>query len=61
MYEMICGRLPFYNSDHDILFTLILAEEVKFPRNISVEARSLLSGLLVKTPTERLGMNIVNS
>ncbi|XP_053660375.1 RAC serine/threonine-protein kinase [Anopheles marshallii] len=55
MYEMICGRLPFYNRDHDILFTLILMEEVKFPRNISPNARSLLSGLLVKNPKLRLG------
>lgn len=55
MYEMICGRLPFYNRDHDILFTLIMLEEVKFPRNISNEARSLLSGLLIKSPTARLG------
>uniref|UniRef100_A0A182Q166 non-specific serine/threonine protein kinase n=1 Tax=Anopheles farauti TaxID=69004 RepID=A0A182Q166_9DIPT len=55
MYEMICGRLPFYNRDHDILFTLILMEEVKFPRSISPNARSLLSGLLVKNPKQRLG------
>ncbi|KAI9577510.1 hypothetical protein GQX74_004972 [Glossina fuscipes] len=55
MYEMICGRLPFYNRDHDVLFTLILMEEVKFPRTISEEARSLLSGLLHKDPTRRLG------
>lgn len=30
-------------------------EEVKFPRNISIEARTLLTGLLAKTPAERLG------
>ena len=24
MYEMICGRLPFYNRDHEVLFELIL-------------------------------------
>lgn len=29
MYEMMCGRLPFYNRDHDVLFTLILMEEVR--------------------------------
>lgn len=28
MYEMMCGRLPFYNRDHDVLFQLILMEEV---------------------------------
>lgn len=55
MYEMMCGRLPFYNRDHDVLFTLIVVEEVKFPRNLSSEARSLLSGLLAKVPKDRLG------
>lgn len=55
MYEMICGRLPFYNRDHDVLFTLILMEEVKFPRNISAEAKNLLIGLLAKVPSQRLG------
>nr|UAD90250.1 RAC serine/threonine-protein kinase [Lasioderma serricorne] len=55
MYEMMCGRLPFYNRDHDVLFTLIIMEEVKFPKNISMEARDLLSGLLVKDPVRRLG------
>ncbi|XP_075232869.1 AKT serine/threonine protein kinase [Lycorma delicatula] len=55
MYEMMCGRLPFYNCDHDVLFTLILMEEVRFPRTISNEARGLLSGLLIKDPNRRLG------
>ncbi|XP_068156686.1 RAC serine/threonine-protein kinase-like [Drosophila tropicalis] len=55
MYEMICGRLPFCNQDHDVLFTLILIEDVRYPRNISDEAKSLLSGLLVKDPNARLG------
>ncbi|CAD6996390.1 RAC serine/threonine-protein kinase [Ceratitis capitata] len=55
MYEMICGRLPFFNQDHDVLFTLILMEEVRFPRTISDEARSLLAGLLAKDPRQRLG------
>lgn len=44
MYEMMCGRLPFYNKDHEKLFTLILMEEVRFPRTISNEARDMLGG-----------------
>ena len=24
LYEMLCGRLPFYNKDHEVLFDLIL-------------------------------------
>ncbi|XP_013096502.2 RAC-gamma serine/threonine-protein kinase-like isoform X2 [Biomphalaria glabrata] len=55
MYEMMCGRLPFYNKDHDVLFELILLQHVKFPRNLSEEAKSLLSGLLAKKPKQRLG------
>ncbi|KAL5288209.1 AKT3 family protein [Megaselia abdita] len=55
MYEMMCGRLPFYNMDHDVLFTLIILEDVKFPRIISEEAKSLLAGLLTKKPHLRLG------
>lgn len=53
MYEMMCGRLPFYNRDHDVLFELILLESVKFPRNLSQEAKTLLSGLLAKNPKRR--------
>lgn len=51
----MCGRLPFYNRDHDVLFTLILMEEVKFPKTLSSDARSLLAGLLIKDPAHRLG------
>ncbi|XP_018050697.1 PREDICTED: RAC serine/threonine-protein kinase [Atta colombica] len=48
MYEMMCGRLPFYNKDHEKLFTLILLEEVRFPRTISNEAREMLGGKYYK-------------
>ncbi|KAL0829487.1 hypothetical protein ABMA28_004249 [Loxostege sticticalis] len=55
MYEMACGRLPFYNRDHDVLFSLIMNEEVRFPRALSAACRCLLAGLLTKEPTKRLG------
>lgn len=53
MYEMMCGRLPFYNQDHERLFELILMEDIRFPRTLGPEARSLLSGLLKKDPMQR--------
>lgn len=53
MYEMMCGRLPFYNQDHERLFELILMEEIRFPRNLSPDAKSLLAGLLKKDPKQR--------
>uniref|UniRef100_S4RTA2 non-specific serine/threonine protein kinase n=1 Tax=Petromyzon marinus TaxID=7757 RepID=S4RTA2_PETMA len=55
MYEMMCGRLPFYNQDHEKLFELILMEDIRFPRTLSNDARALLSGLLKKDPKQRLG------
>lgn len=55
MYEMMCGRLPFYSRDHEVLFELILVEEIKFPARLSDVAKSLLSGLLTKDPDKRLG------
>jgi len=55
MYEMMVGRLPFYNQNHEIMFGNILAAEVRFPRSISSEAKDLLGGLLVKDPRSRLG------
>ncbi|KAM4627471.1 RAC-beta serine/threonine-protein kinase A-like [Polymixia lowei] len=55
MYEMMCGRLPFYNRDHSVLFDLILTEEVRFPSRLTVESKSLLGDLLKKHPRQRLG------
>jgi len=55
MYEMMCGRLPFYNRDPEVLFQLILMEEIRFPRTLSENAKSLLGGLLIKDPKRRLG------
>jgi len=53
MYEMMCGRLPFYNRDPEVLFELILMEEIRFPRTLSENAKSLLKGLLIKNPRQR--------
>lgn len=53
MYEMLCGRLPFYSQDHEKLFELILVGEIRFPRSLGPEARALLSGLLKKDPKQR--------
>lgn len=55
MYEMLCGRLPFYSADHERLFELILLQELRFPKSLGPESRSLLAGLLRKDPKQRLG------
>lgn len=55
LYEMLCGRLPFYNREHDVLFELILSEPVRFPTRLSENSKSILNGLLEKVPEQRLG------
>lgn len=62
MYEMMCGRLPFYNQDHERLFELILMEEIRFPKSLAPEAKELLTGLLKKDPKQRFVLyTITNS
>nr|QHX41458.1 RAC serine/threonine-protein kinase [Halisarca dujardinii] len=55
MYEMMCGRLPFYHRQHEALFEAILTDEVKFPDRLADLAKSVLSALLQKDPGQRLG------
>jgi len=55
MYEMMCGRLPFYSRDHEKLFEMILMKNVQFPSDLSVNAQNILRGLLDKDPLRRLG------
>ncbi|KAM6949018.1 RAC-beta serine/threonine-protein kinase-like [Aplochiton taeniatus] len=55
MYEMLCGRLPFYSRDCKLLFELIVMQQVVFLKNVGPEAEDLLTGLLMKAPKQRLG------
>ena len=55
MYEMICGHLPFYNKNHEVLFDLILHEEIRLPDLLSPVAKDILTQILQKDPRKRLG------
>ncbi|XP_031339561.1 RAC serine/threonine-protein kinase-like [Photinus pyralis] len=55
MYEMMCGELPFYHSNYNNLFSLILIKKPKIPSRLSKNARDLLTSLLQKNPVQRLG------
>ena len=52
---LVLMKLMTFCRDHDILFELILMEDVRFPKTISSEAKDFLSKLLIKTPVDRLG------
>ena len=46
MYEMMCGRLPFYNRDHEVLFELILTVSVGSFMGLVVRNPNLFGSLL---------------
>eukprot|EP00052_Salpingoeca_macrocollata_P030546 m.319956 g.319956 ORF g.319956 m.319956 type:complete len:480 (+) comp23595_c0_seq1:78-1517(+) len=63
MYEMITGKLPFNSpvqGDWDALFNAILTAPLKFPADVSgvplsEECKDLLTKLIERDPTKRLG------
>ncbi|KAG1140107.1 hypothetical protein G6F37_009998 [Rhizopus arrhizus] len=57
LYEMMTGLPPFYDENTNEMYRKILQDELKFPEDVSPEAKSLLRGLLTRDPKERLGNN----
>ncbi|XP_021914540.1 putative protein kinase C delta type homolog isoform X2 [Zootermopsis nevadensis] len=55
LYEMLIGQSPFSGCDEDDLFWSICNEQPHFPRFLSREANSILSLLLEKDSSKRLG------
>uniref|UniRef100_A0A7E4ZZ97 non-specific serine/threonine protein kinase n=1 Tax=Panagrellus redivivus TaxID=6233 RepID=A0A7E4ZZ97_PANRE len=55
VYEMVCGRLPFFNADHDKLFELIMRANIRYPTRLTPVCRDFLSSLMTKKPNRRLG------
>lgn len=55
VYEMILGLPPYYSTNHEEMYKRILLEPLNIPNSISRPLRSLLSKLLDKDPSRRLG------
>jgi serum/glucocorticoid-regulated kinase 2 len=55
IFEMLAGRSPWADLSLTDMFFRILTEDPVFPDNMSVDARDLISSLLVKDPSKRLG------
>ncbi|KAF8937000.1 AGC protein kinase Gad8 [Haplosporangium gracile] len=55
LYEMLTGLPPFYDENIHEMYRKILQDDLRFPDEISPDARSLLSDLLTRDPNERLG------
>ena len=60
-YELICGDAPFFVDKGGVKETYdrIRKVDLKFPSNVSLEARHLISGLLQRRPEHRLALSMV--
>jgi serine/threonine protein kinase len=54
LFVMICGYLPFEDSNTTNLYKKILAANYKLPKFLSIEAIDLLKGILNTDPKKRL-------
>jgi len=57
LYEMLSGLPPFYDETPDVMYQKILHNPLVFSDVVGTEARSILTGLLSRDPTKRLGVN----
>lgn len=56
LYEILCGRTPFYSRNREEIYMRIENGPLRFPRNLSSEVASLIRGLLDRNPNTRLGL-----
>lgn len=56
LYEILCGRTPFYSRNREEVYLKIENGPLRFPRSLSPEVRSLICGLLDRNPNTRLGL-----
>lgn len=55
LFEMLTGLPPYYNSNRNLMYNKIQYEDLMIPNYISRTARSLISALLEKDASKRLG------
>ncbi|UIZ26574.1 hypothetical protein KXD40_002359 [Peronospora effusa] len=55
IYEMLTGLPPFYDQNMQRMYDKILNAPLRFPSFMSAEAKDLLTGLLTRKVSDRLG------
>ncbi|KAF0685748.1 Aste57867_22356 [Aphanomyces stellatus] len=55
IYEMLTGLPPFYDQNMQRMYDKIINAPLRFPSFMSAEAKSLLTGLLQRKVSDRLG------
>lgn len=60
MFELLIGEPPYYSDDVPTLYRNIKEGKLKFPKNISQNAKSLILALLERDPKKRIGYYDIN-
>ncbi|KAI0821086.1 Pkinase-domain-containing protein [Irpex lacteus] len=55
LYEMMTGLPPFYDENVNVMYQRILSDPLIFPSDMSPDAKSVMTGLLQRDPSRRLG------
>ena len=55
LYEMLTGLPPFYDENVQEMYRKILEDPLRFPDDVDKDARHLLTALLTRDPSRRMG------
>lgn len=60
IFELLYGVTPFRGNDNEMTLANIVARALEFPKEpvVSASVKDLITGLLVKDPTRRLGSTV---
>ena len=61
LYLMLCGKLPFYDDDNQILYEKILSGKYDTPEHLSENAKDILSKILEIDPKKRINFEEIKS
>ena len=61
LYEMLTSLPPFYDEDVNVMYRKILNDPLVFPPGFDATTKDLITKLLVRDPTKRLGFQGVST
>ena len=61
LYLMLCGHLPFYEEDNQLMFDKIIKGDYEIPKFLSDEARDIIKKILEVDPEKRLNFEEIKN
>ena len=61
LYLMLCGKLPFYHEQNEIMYEKILSGKFEHPSHLSENAKDLLDKIIEVDPKKRLNFEEIKS